>query len=106
MNEQALQQRLSSFQSALSEMRSSLGVIGGDSDSVGEIPDLTDRQEDLFEALTTAAITNQVRLVLDTDTAMLDKILRIEHQSWVRGETPSGETKVVNLMDVNDIEIQ
>lgn len=98
-----LQQKLEEFQSRLSTFRESLGVIG-DGETGDDVPDLSPTREALFEALSTAAITQNIRFELDTATVVLDKVHRIEHQSWLRGETEAGKVKVVNVMDVNDVE--
>lgn len=97
-----LQNELKTFQNAISEMRNSLGIIGEET-SGGKIPDVSDLRERFFESATTAAITQTVSLELNDKTVKLERINRIEHQSWIRGIDTNGDLQVIDLMDVNKI---
>ena len=100
-----IQKQLSRFQSDVLEAREALGTVGGDSTANGDVPNVSSVREDLFRKLTTEAITNQIRFVSEDESVILNRIHRIEHQSWIRGETADGAEECVNLMDVNEIEI-
>jgi hypothetical protein len=97
-----LQTELETYQKAISGMRESVGAIGGDG-SAENVSNLSDLQESFYESLTTAAITQTVVVELEGETIDLDRIARIEHQSWIRGFDTDGDLQVVNLMDVNQI---
>jgi len=104
VNDRTLQTRLDEFQFAVSELQSSIGAIGGDTGSDSSIPDTSEPQERLYEALTTAAIKGQIRFSSDTESVIVNKVLRIEHQSYLRGEAPDESAVVINLMDYNTVE--
>lgn len=97
-----LQSQLEDFQNAISKTREAVGAIGG-SGSSGSVREISSLQEEIFESLTTAAITQTVILELENETVELDRINRIEHQSWVRAVDTDGNFQVINLMNVNQI---
>ena len=105
MNSEKLQNALEAFQITLREFRSSLGVIG-DGEISGEVPDVQKYQKGLFNALTAACAAHKVRLTSESSSPVeLNRVLRMEHQSWVKGETDSGQIECVNVMDYDKIKI-
>lgn len=104
INEQTLQSRIDEFQLAVSELEESVGAIGNGESST-EIPDTTTPRERLYEALTTAAIKGQVRLSSKSESEIINKVFRIEQQSFLRGETPDGSAVILNLMNYDTVEI-
>jgi len=97
---------LQSFQNDVREFRSSLGVIGKN-DSGGKLPDSRITSSDLFDVLSEEAITNNLKLVSsDEDDVVIDRVFRIEHQTWLRfEEANTNREKFVNLMDYDRIEL-
>lgn len=105
INDRTLQARFEEFQFAVSDLRESIGVVGGDTGSNSSIPDTSEAQDRLYEMLTTAAIKGQIRFSSGTESVIVNKVLRIEHQSYLRGEAPNKSTVVVNLMDYDTVEM-
>lgn len=105
IKEPEVQTRLEEFQTAVSNFQRSVGSVGGSSDASSEIPDTAAFQERLYEALTTAAIKGQIRFSSATESQIVNKVLRIEHQSYLRGEAPDESRVVLNLMDYDSVEL-
>lgn len=102
MNATEIENRLETFQKAVETSRKSLGVIGGDSTG-GPVPDTIDLRKELMNALTAAAATNSIRFI-GSDSVTVDRVLRIEHQTWIRGKTENG-IECVNLLEYNTVEL-
>jgi len=105
IKESELQNRLEDFRRAVSNLQNSVGSVGGENVDSIEIPDTTLAQERLYEGLTTAAIKGQIRLFSGTESQIVNKVLRIEHQSYLRGEAPDGSRLVLNLMDYDSVKL-
>ena len=105
IKEPEVQTRLEEFQTAVSNLQRSVGSVGAGDSSSDEIPDTTAFQERLYEVLTTAAIKGQIRFSSASESQIVNKVLRIEHQSYLRGEAPDGSRVVLNLMDYDSVEL-
>lgn len=105
IKEPEVQTRLEEFQTAVSNLQRSVGSVGAGDISSNEIPDTAAFQERLYEALTTAAIKGQIRFSSATESQIVNKVLRIEHQSYLRGEAPNESRVVLNLMDYDSVEL-
>lgn len=105
IKEPEVQTRLEEFQAAVSNLQRSVGSVGAGDSSSSEIPDTAAFQERLYEALTTAAIKGQIRFSSATQSQIVNKVLRIEHQSYLRGEAPDDSRVVLNLMDYDSVEL-
>lgn len=103
MEANKIESRLEEFRSAVETSRESLGTIGGDSVD-GPVPNTREPRQRLMNALTAAAVTNSIRFRAGGESVTLDKILEIEHQTWVRGKT-EGIMQCVNLLDYESVEL-
>ena len=103
MNSKKLTRKLRNFNHSVRNFRDRLGTVGGDTGD-GEIPEV--RTEDIFEALSEAAITSDLRFSSeDGSSTTIQRVLRIEHQTWVRGKAKGGQTEVLNLLNYDTIEL-
>lgn len=101
-----LTELLTAFQNDVRKFRSSLGNIGKN-DSSGKVPSSRITSSDLFDVLSEEAITNNLKLVSsDEKNVVVDRVFRIEHQTWLRfEEANTNREKFVNLMDYDQIEL-
>lgn len=99
-----LQDQLDTYTEAVSQSREAVGTIGGTGESGSQLVDTSELQQEFMDSLLEAAITNQIRLSNGEDSVTLDRILRIEHQTWVRGVGEDG-TECINLLEYDDVEL-
>lgn len=99
-----LQKQLDTYTEAVSQSREAVGTIGGASESESQLIDTSELQQEFMDSLLEVAITNQIRFSNGEDSVTLDRILRIEHQTWVRGVGEDG-TECINLLEYNDVEL-
>lgn len=104
MDSEKLQNSLEAFQISLQNFRKTLGVVGGKSPD-GDVPNVRKFQKAFFDNLTAACAAHKVKLTSDSDSLELDQVLRMEHQSWIKGRTESGRMECVNVMDYDKIEM-
>jgi hypothetical protein len=98
-----LQDQLDTYTEAVAQSREAVGTIGGTAESESQLVDTSELQQEFMDSLLEAAITNQIRLSDGETPVTLDRILRIEHQTWLRGTDVNGDSRVINLMDVTEI---
>lgn len=103
MTSSKIESRLDVFQSAVEQFRDSLGLIGGDSTQTDSISSTEEYRKSVMNALTAAAATRKIEFELEDEIVILDRVLRIEHQTWVRGQTATGSVECFNLMDVQNV---
>lgn len=99
-----LQDQLDTYTEAVAQSREAVGTIGGTAKSGSQLVDTSELQQEFMDSLLEAAITNQIRLSNGEDSVTLDRILRIEHQTWVRGVGEDG-TECINLLEYGDVEL-
>ena len=103
MTSSKIENRLQVFQSAVGEFRNSLGLIGGKDTDSDSISSTEEYRKSVMNALTAAAATCKIEFELEDEIVILDRVLRIEHQTWVRGRSTTGKTECFNLMDVESV---
>lgn len=98
-----LQDQLETYTEAVSQSREAVGTIGGPDENKTQLIDTGELQEEFMDSLLEAAITEQIRFSDGESVVVLDRILRIEHQTWIRGTDLNGREHVINLMDVETV---
>lgn len=98
-----LQDQFDTYIKAVAQSREAVGTIGGKAESGSQLVDTSELQQEFMDSLLEEAITSQIRLLDGEDSVTLDRILRIEHQTWLRGIDVNGDSRVINLMDVTEI---
>lgn len=108
MNATEIEERINVFTNAVRKVRESFGAVGGESEeSFGEIPDVRQYRQDVMNALTSAAATNSLVFSDENgEEVSVNRILRIEHQTWVRAETDNGNERCFNLMNFRNVDVE
>mgnify|MGYP006873385154 FL=1 len=99
-----LQDQLDTYTEAVAQSREAVGTIGGAAGSENQLVDTSELQQEFMDSLLEEAITNQIRLSNGEDSITLDRILRIEHQTWIRGVGEDG-IECINLLEYDDVEL-
>jgi hypothetical protein len=99
-----LQDQLDTYTEAVSQSREAVGTIGDGNSSNAALYDTVELREELMNSLTAEAVTNSIRLSNGSESVVLDRILRIEHQTWIRGVGEDG-TECINLLEYDDVEL-
>lgn len=99
-----LQKRLDTFVEAVKQSREALGAVGDGHSPDSGLLDTIELREELMDLLTAEAVTNSIVLSNGDESVVLDRVLRIEHQTWIRGVGEDG-VECVNLLEYDDIDL-